>query len=336
MHVVKKSVGALILSLLCVVPASAGTVTLKFATQNAENAFTTENALIPWLKQIEQDSNGTLKIDLYANQTLAKGPQVWNSIRNGIADMGWVAMGMYAGMNPELEVTGLDLNGYRNSLDGTPLLWEAYEKFESVRKPFAANKIIALWMQDKETNLLITKKPVRTMEDIRGMKIRCTVPFVPWVKALGGIPVVMSMPDVYTGLQKGIIDGVLADWETQEGFRFYDVAGYATANITNGNVIFCIAMNQKAYDRLPAEAKAAIDKNSGLAGSMFMAEHFSHDTLELKDACLPHMKELIVLSEAERARWSEKTGQPLWEAWLKDMEKKGMKNARAILELMVK
>lgn len=336
MRFVKKAALSLMVSLLWAGAASAEPVTLKFATQNAENAFTTENAVKPWIKQIEEDSQGTLKIDLYANQTLAKGPQVWNAIRNGIADMGWITMGMYAGMNPELEITGLDLTGYRGAMDGTPLLWKVYDSFDSVRKPFAANRIIALWMLEKSANLLISKKPVRTLEDIRGMKIRCTVPYVPWVKALGGIPVVMAMPDVYTSLQKGIIDGLLGDWEVQEGFRFYDVAGYATANIPIGAPVFCIAMNKSSYERLPDAAKAAIDKHSGLAGSMFMAEHFSYDTLQLKDKCLPHMKELIVLSDEERLRWSERTGRPLWEEWLKDMEKKGKKNAPAILEMMLK
>lgn len=308
--------------------------TLKFATQNAENAFTTVNAITPWLKQIEEDSNGTLKIDLYANQTLAKGPQVWNAIRNGIADMGWITMGMYAGMNPELEITGLNLTGYKDTMDGTPLLWKVYESFESVRKPFEANKILALWMQDKATNLLITKKPVRTMSDLKGMKIRCTVPYVPWVKALGGIPVVMAMPDVYTGIQKGIIDGLLADWEALEGFRFYDVAKYVTSNIPNGNVVFTIAMNKSSYDKLPPEAKAAIDKHAGLTGSMFMAEHFSHDAIQLKEKCESFLTEHIVLSDEERAAWSEKTAEPLWKDWLKEMEKKNMKNAPAILDMM--
>ncbi len=331
----KKSALALVcLFLLQAAHVSAAQTTLKFATQNAENAFSTVNAITPWIKQIEQDSNGTLKIDLYANQTLAKGPQVWNAIRNGIADMGWITMGMYAGMNPELEVTGMNLTGYKDAMDGTPLLWKVYESFDSVRKPFETNKILALWMQDKATNLLITQKPVRSIADFKGMKIRCTVPYVPWVKALGGIPVVMAMPEVYTGIQKGIIDGLLADWESLEGFRFYDVAKYVTSNIPNGNVVFTIAMNKNAYNRLPAEAKAAIDKHSGLEGSMFMAEHFSHDTIQLKDKCEPFLAEHIVLSDEERALWSEKTAEPLWAEWLKEMQKKNIKNAQAILDMM--
>lgn len=324
-------------ALLAASPALAAPVTLKFATQNAENAWSTENGLVPWLKKIEAEAGGALHIELYANQTLAKGPQVWAAIRNGIADMGWIPMGMYAGLNPLLEVVGLGGLGAEDALEATQRVWNVYENVEATRKPYAANKLLALYSTDTASIFLMTKKPVRTLEDLRGLKIRCTAgAYVNWLTALGATPVVMAAPDVYMSLQKGVIDGLLGDWELAAGFRFADVAPYLTKNIPIGNVNFCIAMNQRVYHALPAEARKAIDDNSGRAGSLWLARHFSLDSRMLEKEVEPHLKELIVLSPEEKARWQALVGRPLWDKWLADMQGKGFADAPVVLDAMTR
>ena len=324
-------------TLLATGAAEAAPVTLKFATQNAENAWSTENGLIPWLRKIEAESDGTLKIELYANQTLAKGPQVWAAIRNGIADMGWIPMNMYAGMNQLMEVVGLGGLAAEDALQGTERVWNVYENVEAVRKPWAANRMLAVYSTDTASIFLMTKKPVRTLEDLKGMKIRCTAgAYVNWLTALGATPVVMAAPDVYMSLQKGVIDGLIGDWELVAGFRFADVAPYITKNIPIGNVNFAVAMNRRTYDSLPAEAKKAIDDNSGRAGSMWLARHFSLDSRELEKEVAPALKELITLSAEEKARWTELVGRPLWDKWLETMDDKGLKDAPVVLDYMTK
>ena len=108
--------------------AAAEAVTLKFATQNTENAWTTVHGIKPWIEQIEKDSNGSIKIDFYANQTLTKGNQAWQAVRKGIADMSWVTMGSYPGMNLLMEIInqpgmlqGGQMMGERGSGDGEML-----------------------------------------------------------------------------------------------------------------------------------------------------------------------------------------------------------------------
>ncbi len=309
-------------------------VTLKFATQNAENAWSTVNGLIPWIKKVEQESQGTLKIDLYANQTLAKGPQVWMAVKNGIADMAWVPMGMYAGLNPLMEVVGLGGLAYDNALDGTRLVWDTYENVPATRKPYEPNKILALYTTD--TGILLTKTPVRSLEDIKGKKIRCTAgAYVNLLNAWGATPVVMPMPDVYMSLQKGTIDGLICDWESLIGFRFYDVAKFITTNVPMGSVIFCITMNPEKFAALPPEAQKAIEANSGREGSMWLAKYFSYDSRSLADT--PEVKNnvtMFALSPEDRQRWTTPISEPLWNKWLGEINAKGISDGPAVLKIM--
>ncbi len=333
----KKAFLALGLCALLAAPApalAAEPVTLKFSHVNAENAWSTVNGLIPWLQKVEEDSRGTLKMELYANNTLTKDNQAWMAVRNGIADMAWLPMGRYPGMNPLLEVIGLGGLVYEDAMGATERVWNILDTVPAAMKPFAANRLIALYSTD--TAFLLTKKPVRSLEDLKGMKIRCTSVYVNSLKALGAVPVVLGMPDVYMSLQKGVIDGLICDWESVSGFRLYDEAKYATTNVPLGMVTFCIAMNQRAYNKLPQEAQQAIDANSGRAGSLWLAKRFSYDSRNLQPEITPHLKEVIELSDAERTRWSELVGRPLWNQWLEDMNRKGLKDAQTVLDCMTK
>lgn len=333
----KKAFLALGLCALLAAPApalAAEPVTLKFSHVNAENAWSTVNGLIPWLQKVEEDSRGTLKMELYANNTLTKDNQAWMAVRNGIADMAWLPMGRYPGMNPLLEVIGLGGLAHEDAMGATERVWNILDTVPAAMKPFAANRLIALYSTD--TAFLLTKKPVRSLEDLKGMKIRCTSVYVNSLKALGAVPVVLGMPDVYMSLQKGVIDGLICDWESVSGFRLYDEAKYATTNVPLGMVTFCIAMNQRAYNKLPQEAQQAIDANSGRAGSLWLAKRFSYDSRNLQPEITPHLKEVIELSDAERTRWSELVGRPLWNQWLEDMNRKGLKDAQTVLDCMTK
>ncbi len=99
---------------------------------------------------------------------------------------------------------------------------------------------------------LVTLKPVKTMEDLKGMKIRTIAgPSVDMLKALGAVPVVMPMPDVYMALQKGTLDGVMADWEPIQGFRFHEVAKYVTTNTPFSYSLFTLIMNKDKFNSLP-------------------------------------------------------------------------------------
>jgi TRAP-type C4-dicarboxylate transport system substrate-binding protein len=304
---------------------AADPIILKFSTQNAENAWSTQHGLKPWLKMIEDDSQGTIKFELYANQTLAKGNQNWMAVKNGIADCAWNSMSMYNGLNPLAEAETLPGLPVADSKQLVDRVWDMHESIPAAQKRYEDVKLLALYPSDNNSGMHFIK-PVKTLEDLKGLKVHSfgTGPSVDFLKGLGATPVPMAMPDVYMALQKGTIEGCLADWDAYVAFRTYELAKYTISNAPLGTSHFSIIMNKDKFEALPQVAKDAILKHSGREGSRWLVENFSCSGRELAKDLIDQKKvEVYELPPAERARWVEAC-KPAWANWLEYAVSKGV------------
>ena len=128
-------------------------------------------------------------------------------------------------------------------------------------------------------NLLVSKKQVRTLEDFKGLKVRVLGgPPTEMAKALGAVPTLIPMPDVYQSLDKGVVDGAAAPWEAVQGFRLYEVAkNYTIAPFYVA--YFSVCANKQKWQSLPKDVRDAIMSVSGLPGAKFWGKNF-FDTAE--------------------------------------------------------
>ena len=317
--------------------AAAKTITLTFANQNPDTSWSGMHAIAPWAKQVEEATNGKVKVQVFYSQTLTKGKDAWNATKSGIADISWCFHGYWPGMTPLADVVSLPALPFKTAEKGSEVFWKLYEKYPEMQKEFADNKVLLVFTSNPYI-LITTNKPVRTLEDIKGMKIRMSGgPPTEMMKALGGTPMLIPMPDNYISLQKGVIDGMGAPWEAIHGFRLYEVVNYYTAAPFPA-VYFSIAMNKRKWASLPKDVQDGIMSVSGLNGSKFWGKnHF--DTA--KEGVMEKVKtegksiEVYALPEQEHERWLDVGGKPIWEQWVKAMEAKGHANARDILNTTI-
>ena len=313
---------------------AAKTITLTFANQNPDTSWSGMNAIGPWAKQVEEATGGKVKVQVFYSQTLTKGKDTWEATKNGIADIGWCFHGYWPGLTPLADVISLPALPFNSAEKGSEVLWKLYEKYPSIQDEFADNKVLLLFTSNPYV-LITTKKQVKTLEDIQGMKIRMSGgPPTDMMKAIGGTPMLIPMPDNYISLQKGVIDGMGAPWEAIHGFRLYEVVNHYTEAPLPA-VYFSIAMNKKKWESLPAEIQDAIMSVSGLEGSKFWGKNF-FDTA--KDGVMAKTKEagknieIYSLPDDERERWLAKGGKPIWDQWVQKMEAKGLTDAQKILD----
>ena len=328
-------IAGLVFSMASLAPAK--TITLSFANQNPDTSWSGIHAIAPWAKQVEEATNGKVKIQIFYSQTLTKGKDAWNATKSGISDIAWCFHGYWSGMTPLADVISLPALPFKTAEKGSEVFWKLYEKYPSIQKEFSDNKILLLFTSNPYI-LITTNKSVKTLEDIKGMKIRMSGgPPTEMMKALGGTPMLIPMPDNYISLQKGVIDGMGAPWEAIHGFRLYEVVNYYTATPFPA-VYFSIAMNKRKWNSLPKDVQDGIMSVSGLKGSMFWGRnHFdtAKEGVMEKAAAEGKKIDLYELPDAERQRWLDIGGKPIWEQWVKSMEAKGHSNARDILNAAI-
>jgi TRAP-type C4-dicarboxylate transport system substrate-binding protein len=312
--------------------AAAQDIKLTMADQNSPTAWGPSHALQPWLKQIEDATKGRVKIELYPSQTLIKGIDMWKGVRTGIADMGWCVQGYWPEQTPLSDAIVLPFLPVKTAEQGSAVLWKLYEKFPAIQKEYGEIQPIVL--HTTSPNFLITnKKQVKTLEDMKGLKLRTLGgPPIEMAKALGAVPTLIPMPDLYQSLDKGVVDGAIVPWEAIHGFRLYEVAKYYTIAPFYA-AYFSLCTNKAKWDSLPKDVRDQIMSVSGLAGAKFWGRNF-FDTAEqgvIERAKAGNFEiNKYELPPAEIVRWSSVAGAPLWEEWIKRMEAKGHKEARDI------
>ncbi|WP_258358556.1 TRAP transporter substrate-binding protein [Moorella sulfitireducens (nom. illeg.)] len=301
---------------------------LNFASAYMETHPTVVNAFKPWLKSVEEQSGGKVKFNFYNQGALCPDKDVFDSVVSGMVDIGGSYCGYYPGKFPLNEVMELPLI-VPGAEAGSLVTWELYKKYPEWQKEFEGVKV--LWQWTSATyQLHTTKKMVKTLEDLKGMKIIGWSPkILEIIRSLGANPIEVSATDTYLALQRGMADGVMCPLAPLKSYKISDAAKYHTiVDVCVGP--FFMVMNKEKFAGLPADVQKVIDQTTGekmaqLCGKT-LDEGAVNDSKWLKD----NGHEFYVLPENERARWFEAV-KPIHEKWVKDMEAKGYTKAREVL-----
>ncbi|WP_274576949.1 TRAP transporter substrate-binding protein [Mameliella sp. AT18] len=234
---------------------------LKFA--NFTPPFHTINASV--IEKLNADlsaaTDGAVSVRGYHGGELGAGP-VEQYVRavQGVADMVWGLPGYTSSQFGKTMIVELP-NAIPLDQPGYEALWAA---FDEIKGEFPATKPIALWTS--EPNIFIMKDvQIRTPADLAGLKVRVAGATAAEVaEALGATPVQMPINQVYNALQTGLIDGVITGASTLSDFKLDEVANSYTVGANLGRLAFYTVMGQSSYDKLSADAKAAVDAVAGM------------------------------------------------------------------------
>lgn len=274
-----------------------------------------------FIKEVEQRTNGRVKFQYFAGGSLLKAPAMYNGIEIGIADIGLAHIEYTPGRMPVSEAADMP-HGFPSAWVASHVVDDFYNKF----KPKEWNKVKVLWMHAPAPALVISKKPVRKMEDFKGLTIRAPGRPGDIIKALGGTPAPTPMMEVYDALSKGVNDGVFTPYETIRTFKFGEVVKYTTISWQIGNAYtFYVVMNKNSYKKLPPNIKEIFAKVSGEFKEKF-ALMWNQIEFPGKQFGIEKGLEYIELSPAEAARW-KKAVAPVIEKYVSEMKRKGYPEA---------
>ena len=196
---------------------------------------------------------------------------------------------------------------------------------------FKGIKIISIHTTDAAI-LHSRTKPFKTLDDWKGQKVRVAGRFIgEMVKAYGGVPQGIPLGGVYEALERGQVDAMLINWAITQPYRFYEVTRYHTNNALFQGTLLTL-MSQKSYDKLPPEAKKAIDANSGISYAKYIGEVWDTTTAPAIEATKNNKNEVFELPPQELARWRA-AARPVYDVWIAEMNKLGRNGAQMFADL---
>lgn len=282
-----------------------------------------------WADAVERDSNGRIAIERYASMALGgTPPELMDQAMDGIADIVWTVNGYTPGRFPRTEVFELPFF-VSDARAASAALWQVYD--EQMRDDFAGVHMLGMWVHGP--GMFHTNRPVAHPGDLQGMKIRGGSRGVNDLLGLAGAEAIgMSVTQVPEGLSRGVIDGATIPWEVTTALHISELVNNHTEFEGPGlyTLSFSFAMNQDAYDALPADLQQVIDNNSGLAFSIFAGGTQADADGPARQVAVDRGNNIITVSEDEAGEWRAVV-EPIYASWIADMNGRGI-DGQALIE----
>jgi TRAP-type C4-dicarboxylate transport system substrate-binding protein len=281
-------------------------------------------ALQEWCKEVEKRTNGRVTVTFHPGATLVAMPQTYEAVANGIVDIGFSAFGYTPGRFPMMELLDLP-TGLKTSALAVKLAKEYIEKF----KPKELQDVKLLYVIATTPALIHTKKPIRKLEDLKGMKIRTVGgSMVNLVQSLGAVPVVIPTVDTYDAASKGVIEGTYSAWPGLTTFKWGEVLPYTVENFRTAPAsIQYVVMNKEKWNALSPDIQQIMDKLSQ-EYEVKITQVWERMTTESIRNLAAAKHTTTSLSSEEDERWF-KTAAPVYDTYIKDKSAKGLPAADA-------
>ena len=286
--------------------------------------------LAPWAKQVEADSQGKIKIDIYPTMQLGgTPPQLYNQVRDGVVDIVWTLPGYSPGRFPTTEVFELPFIGAEKGL-ATAL---AAQEFANtyIKDDVKDIHMLSYWAHDG--GHIHANKSITKMEDFKGMKLRNPTRLAgEALKALGATSIGMPVPQVPESLAQRVIDGAVIPWEVVPAVKVHELVKFHTEIVGSPSFYaasFFLAMNKAKYESLPPDLRAVMDKNSGMAFAERAGKMWDESGAAVRAMVAKRGNTITQVSQAEKERWMKATAS-VETALIEQMKAKNIDGAKLV------
>lgn len=309
--------------------ASAQTV-LTMSSWVGPNHPLTRDVLGGWAAAVEKATNGRVKMQMLAKHPVA-APGTFDGVRDGVMDVSYVTASYTPARHPLpllAELPGSGGTAEINSVAFSRIHWKHLHKAGE----YKGVKLLGVFTHGPGQMFLV-KKPVNSVADIAGMKIRSGGGISEAsAKALGASPLVKPAPESYEILASGVADGTFFPSESIKSFNLDKVVKHAT--IFPGGFYssaFGFFMNEEKWNKLPKQDQDAIMSVSGeslarLAGKAWdAADKGGMEALKAAGVNIQQASPAFIAEVRSRT-------EPLANNWIQAANAKGLDGAKVLAE----
>ncbi len=286
------------------------------------------DVLEPWSKQVETATSGRVKIEFSASN-LAPLPRQFDMVKNGVADVGIDQTIFNANRFELVKIAEFPFIG-DNTEAVSVALWRTYEKFFTKANEYDGVHVLGFFTTGA-SHLWTTKRPVASLEDARGLKIRMTGVYIRELSsALGVAPVAEPGPKAYELVSNGVVDG--------SGFSVVDVVNFKlTSQLRNFTRIpgglysagFALIVNKQKWDSLSEEDRKAITSVSGEAFARLSGKAWDAANAKAESTIKAEGITQVALKPDALAELKRRLS-PIENSWLEAAQKKGVDGKAAL------
>ena len=271
-----------------------------------------------WVADMEKKTNGRWQIKLHYGGVLAPPKENYDGIKAGMFEAAGICAAYTPGKNPLHTVSELPFIAPSKNEDIIQMMVELW-KHPALKKELLKWNAVPLLPSALCQYHLMGNKPVRTVEDLDGKRIRIGGEIAKVLKQFGAVPTLVPAPEVYEAVSRGTIDLVGFPWTYGYGsFKTYEVSKYVSLPMSLGTMSCFYIANKDAWDALPEEFKKYNMEWYNRAPKIWHDEFKKAD-----DKWIPIFKkrlEFIDFPFSERERLVGEA-EEVYERWVERMEK---------------
>ena len=297
--------------------AHAQAANIRFSTWHVPVGYEVKTVWEPMLEQLKKKSENKITSTMFPGGALGKGPEHYDIVAKGLSDMGYFTATWTPGRFPLTDV--LSMAAWVDGKDVATDIGNAMYK-RILHKEFEAVKVVEL--NGCIQAFLWTKKPVKSLDDVKGMKVRSPGgQQTNYIKAIGAEPIFMPLGDVYMAMETGTIDGIVTCVPLILSFKLHEVAKHAVV-ATFGCVSEGVVMNKQSWNKIPDNLKPVVDEvcqNPFKTTGGLTRDVYKTMMKEVTDKKV----DLFELPSQEAEKWYERF-QDVTRTWVKDLEAKNL------------
>ena len=276
-----------------------------------------------WMDKIKEKTDGRITFEPYWGATLVSTSELIDGTAKGLSD---VTSGLWIFDPGKVPLGSYDLNFLFNDPNvatQSKLKRQMFAEVPALNAELAKWKLgPAIYFAPNSPYDLLTRKPVKTLADLKGMRIGHTpVEFVSAIKAAGAASVVSPAPEFYQRLERGLIDGVCLNLNIMGIYKLHEIAKYYTTINLNTSVIFTLYINGDLWKRLSPQDQQVFRDAAREAEGFYLTE-YEKDIANIRKTHKDSGVQTFTMSADDINKWMNSIPDVPAE-WAKKMEAQG-------------
>jgi len=309
---------------------SDGPITLRYTSHVPRSHGMYTQAFVPFAALVERETRGRLRLQPFTDQLLHDPVDGFKAAVSGITDYTHAYVAYQPGSFKLFHAPQLPFL-FPSPQIASLVIEELYPRY--FKTEFERMGVYLAHCDCTSPYNIISKTPVRRLEHLRGIKMRVTGGLVAEIfRELGAVPVAIAVSEVYTALQRGVVDAVALSAPDMASYRLQEIGLYYTrADLNVLALQYCL--NRQAFDTLPGDLRETFYRLLRVRSQMAVQHYYSGAGHERALATLREAGvEMIELAEDERVRWRDAV-EPLRERYVAQHEAEGLPARRVVTDM---